>query len=91
MRSISIVYKLRDKKMEEEMMNPIKRSVDHYYKQLIEKEKNMSQINNYKQDLRDKIRIKTSKKRKQEDQHQLYASLNVMPLAVLPAPESFRR
>ena len=40
MRSISIVYKLRDRKTEEEIINPIKRSVDHYYRQLIEREKN---------------------------------------------------
>lgn len=39
MRSISIVYKLRTGELDEGGLTPVKRSVDEYYRQLLEKEK----------------------------------------------------
>lgn len=85
MRSISIVYKLRAGSLDETGLTPVKRSVDEYYRQLLEKEKCKEVAMQDKQAMINHIRIKTSRKRNQ-DEHQLYASLNVMHIPVQVHP-----
>lgn len=87
MKSISIVYKLRQKNNDgEPLVNSVKRQVDEYYHLLLEKERVREEMCIEKQNVIENIRIKTAKMRKQQDTHELYSSLNVVPMSVKQQP-----
>ena len=81
MRSVSIVYKLRGSSSGE-IGNQVKRSVDEYYQQLIEKERVREEVQVERKEHINTIRVKNARQRLDKDEHQLFATINVMSMPV---------
>jgi hypothetical protein len=67
MRSVSIVYKLRKDEPQGTGITRVKRSVDEFFQQLVEREKLREEIVSHKQPALERIRVKTSKRRREDD------------------------
>lgn len=80
MRSVSIVYR---KQNHPQNHNPIvKRSVDHYYNQLVEKERNRDAQQNEKQEAGQRAKLRTSRSQRNSDQFNILETLSIAQISL---------